>query len=205
MDWSSLKELFDTWFSVYFFQLVVTVLVVTACLVAIRISKPKLEKGADQSGFKEGSATKAINLVRLISSTVGVLILSAIWGIDLGVILIFASTTLTILGVAFFASWSLLSHVTAYVILLLHPSFRRGTFIRVIDADNYAEGYISELTMFNMKLVTENREIIVYPNNLLLGRPSIINPRDRLDGVGKLRSAIPVVEDKKLPESVSSI
>jgi hypothetical protein len=35
-------------------------------------------------------------------------------------------------------------------------------------------------------LVTENREVIVYPNNLLLGRPALINPRDRLYGVGKL-------------------
>ena len=68
----------------------------------------------------------------------------------------------------------------------MHPSFRRGTFVRVIDIDNYAEGYISELTVFNTVLLTENREVIVYPNNLLLGRPALINPRDRLNGVGKL-------------------
>ena len=55
-----------------------------------------------------------------------------------------------------------------------------------IDVDNYAEGYISELSLFNTKLLTESREIIIYPNNLLLGRPALINPRDRLYGVGKL-------------------
>jgi hypothetical protein len=65
------------------------------------------------------------------------------WGIEFDSVFLFASTTLTLLGVALFASWSLLSNVAAYFVILLHPSFRRGTFVRVIDFDNYAEGYIS--------------------------------------------------------------
>ena len=28
----------------------------------------------------------------------------------------------------------------------------------------------------------------MYPNSLLLGRPALVNPRDRLAGIGKLRS-----------------
>jgi small-conductance mechanosensitive channel len=103
-------------------------------------------------------------------------------------VFVFASTTLTLLGVALFASWSLLSNVTAYFVILLNPSFRRGTFVRIIDVDNYSEGYISELSLFSTKLVTESREVIIYPNNLLLGRPTLINPRDRLHGIGKLPS-----------------
>ncbi|MFK7864597.1 MAG: mechanosensitive ion channel domain-containing protein, partial [Pseudohongiellaceae bacterium] len=148
-----------------------------------------LQESAEEGGFKNGAATQATNIVRAISSTVGLLLLAIVWGVDFGAIMLFASTTLTLLGVALFASWSILSNITACVILLLHPAFRRGTFIRVIDADNYVEGYVSELTLFNTKLVTESREVIYYPNNLLLGKPSIINPRDRLEGVGKLKPA----------------
>ena len=58
----------------------------------------------------------------------------------------------------------------------MHPSFKCGTFIHVIDVDSYAERYISELSLFNTKPVKESRELIIYPNNLLLGRPAIINP-----------------------------
>jgi len=106
--------------------------------------------------------------------------------VEITSLLVFAGTALTLLGVALFASWSLLSNITAYFILLLHPTFRRGTFVRIIDADNYVEGYIADLGLFNMRLITESREAIVYPNNLVLGRPCLVNPRDRLDGVGKL-------------------
>ncbi|MEO7781150.1 MAG: mechanosensitive ion channel domain-containing protein, partial [Candidatus Nitrotoga sp.] len=96
-------------------------------------------------------------------------------------------------GVALFASWSLLSNVTAYFILLSQPSFQRGNYIRIIDVDNSVEGYIAELNLFSTKLLTENREIIVYPNNLLLVRPTVVNPKNRLSGIGKLP------QNKELP------
>lgn len=187
MECSSFACSLEFWLSANLFRLLTTSAVLAFYLIAVRITKPRLRESADEGGFKEDAANQATNIVRAISSTFGVLVIAIVWGIDFGAIMLFASTTLTLLGVALFASWSILSNVTACVILLLHPAFRRGTFIRVIDADNYAEGYISELTLFNTKLVTENREVIYYPNNQLLGRPSIINPRDRLDGVGKLK------------------
>ncbi|MGB1582031.1 MAG: mechanosensitive ion channel domain-containing protein, partial [Nevskiales bacterium] len=77
-------------------------------------------------------------------------------------------------------------NITAYVVLLLHKSYRRGNFVRVIDFDNYIEGYIAEVNVFNTRLITEAREVIIYPNNLLISRPTIINPRSRLQGVGKI-------------------
>jgi len=71
-------------------------------------------------------------------------------------------------------------------LLLANKSFRRGDFIRVINLDNYVEGYISEINLFNTKLISENREIIIYPNNLLVAFPTIINPKDRFSIVGKI-------------------
>lgn len=185
MDFFNLTAIYQ-WFDTNIIQMSVTAFVVILYLILDSFSTPRLEEGADQGRFKEGSATRAIRIARLFTGSIGVLVLALIWGIEFHSVFIFASTALTLLGVALFASWSLLSNVTAYFIILLHPSFRRGTFVRVIDIDNYAEGYISELTLFNTKLVTENREVIVYPNNLLLGRPALINPRDRFYGIGKL-------------------
>lgn len=175
-----------SWFTDRSIQLAITLIVIGLYFLLDRLSAPRIEQGVDQGRFKDGVAARAIRIVRVVAGFVGLMMLIIIWGIEIGSLLIFASTALTLLGVALFASWSLLSNVTAYFVLLLHPSYRRGTFVRIIDFDNYAEGYISELTFFNTKLITENREVIVYPNNLLLGRPTIVNPRDRLDGVGKI-------------------
>lgn len=189
MNFATLTNDFLGWVLNNGFRVLVTVAVLVAYLVLDRINTPKIEEGVDQSRFKEGSANKAIQLARAITGLFGVLFLFLIWGLDFSSVFIFASTTITLLGVALFASWSLLSNVTAYFILLLQPSFRRGHYIRIIDTDNYVEGYIAELNLFNMKLVTENREVIVYPNNLLLARPIVVNPKNRFSGIGKLPSS----------------
>ncbi|MFT5098406.1 MAG: small-conductance mechanosensitive channel [Planctomycetaceae bacterium] len=184
-------NLIDTtyqWVAVNATTIGITVSIVILYLALDRFSTPKLVEGADHGGFKEGSALKAIRIARLLTGFIGLLVMALTWGIEFDAVFVFASTTLTLLGVALFASWSLLSNVTAYFVILLNPSFRRGTFVRIIDVDNYSEGYISELSLFSTKLVTESREVIIYPNNLLLGRPTLINPRDRLHGIGKLPS-----------------
>ena len=187
MESSSIEVFLSSLVNDYGLQLGVTLSLLVVYLLIVRFTKPRIEEGADQGRFKDSAASDAFNLIRMFYSVFALLVLALIWGFDFRSVVIFTTTTLTLLGVALFASWSILSNITAYFVLLLHPSYRRGTFIRVIDVDNYAEGYIAELTPFNTKLVTENREVILYPNNLLLGRPSLINPRDRLDGVGKLR------------------
>ena len=177
------------WFAEHFLQLGISVLVLILYIAVDRFSAPRLEESADSSRLKSDSARKAIQVARGIIGLFGLLLLVVIWGVDFGSVAILATTAITLLGVALFASWSLLSNVTAYFILLLHPSLKRGSFVRILDADNYVEGTISELTLFNIKLVTDNRELVVYPNNLILGRPVIVNPRDRLAGVGKLVSS----------------
>lgn len=186
MDFSLNNFSIYQWMSTHITELVITVLIAVIYIILDRFSTPKLKKGADQSHLIDGGATKAIRIARLVTGFVGLVVIVLVWGIEFNSVLIFATTALTLLGVAFFASWSLLSNVTAHFVLLLQPSFQRGTFIRIIEADNYTEGYISELNLFNTTLVTENKEVIVYPNNLLLGRQALINPSDRLSGVGKL-------------------
>jgi small-conductance mechanosensitive channel len=179
----------EQWIDQHTWQLLVTLGLLALYILLDRLASPRLAEGAENSRLKSESVRKAVRTARVITAVFGLLILTIVWGLDIGSVIIFATTAITLLGVALFASWSILSNVTAYFILVLHPSFRRGNFIRVFEADNYAEGYISDVMLFSTKLVTEDREIIVYPNNQLLGRPAVINPRDRLNGVGKLPPA----------------
>ena len=186
MQPATVIESLAAWGQQHTLQLLVTLSIIIVYVVVDRLSAPRIAKGADEGGFKEVAGNRAIRIARTMTGLVGLLVLGLVWGIEFGSVLLFAGTALTLLGVALFASWSVLSNVTAYFILLLRPTFSRGTFIRIIDVDNYAEGYITDVTPFSVTLITENREIIVYPNNLVLGRPTLINPRDRLNGVGKL-------------------
>ncbi|MEL6302811.1 MAG: mechanosensitive ion channel domain-containing protein [Pseudomonadota bacterium] len=182
MDFSGLEH----WATTNWVKLATTLVVLVIYVVIDRFSTPRIEAQADHSRLKEDATDRTVRLARFITALAGGLILAMVWGVEVGSLMVIAGTALTLLGVALFANWSLLSNVTAYFILLLHPSFRRGTFVRLLEGDNYVEGYIADLNFFSTRMLTENRETIVYPNNLVLGRTALINPRDRLNGVGKL-------------------
>ncbi|MEE4192567.1 MAG: mechanosensitive ion channel family protein [Halieaceae bacterium] len=191
MDFPDLGARLVNWASSNSWQLAVTATLLVIYFLLDRLAAPRIAGGAEESRLKSDSITKAVRTARVIVAIFGLLILTIVWGFDLGSLMIFATTAITLLGVALFASWSILSNVTAYFILLLHPSYKRGNFIRVFEADNYVEGYISDVMLFSTRLVTEQREVVVYPNNLILGRPALVNPRDRLQGVGKMTPPAP--------------
>jgi small-conductance mechanosensitive channel len=167
-------------------HILLTALVVGAFLLVERAITPKIEKSADEGNFKPDSTNQAKTLIRLVAVLIGLLLLALIWGIKFSSVLLFSTTMLTLLGVALFAQWSILSNVTAFFALLMHPNIKRGNFVRVLDLDNYIEGYVAELKLFNVRLITENREVIIYPNNQLLSRPIVVNPRSRWDCIGKI-------------------
>ncbi|MEZ5650845.1 MAG: mechanosensitive ion channel [Burkholderiaceae bacterium] len=167
-------------------SLAITLIVIVAYWLLDRFSTPRIIESADHSRLKLSSVSRGVYAARSLFGLVALLVLLGVWGVNLHSLVLFATTSLTLLGAALFASWSVLSNVTAYFILLFDPQFQRGNFVRVLDLDNYIEGYIADLTLLKIKLITERREIVMYPNNLILSRPVVINPRERLAGIGKL-------------------
>lgn len=177
------------WAASHTIELIVTSVLLVSYIILDLLTAPQLEAGAEHGGFKGASAARTVRAARTIALIVCLLLLAIIWGVQLSAVFVFATTTLTLLGVALFAQWSLISNITAYFILTLHPSFARGNYIRVMDGDNYVEGVIADLNLFSTKLISDSREIILYPNILLLGRPAQINPKERMPSVGKITAA----------------
>ncbi len=197
MDWG-IPEPTAMWISQYSIQAAASAAALVLYVLIIRIVFPVIQKGITRGKFKSDTAPKALRVVRIISGIITATALLIIWGFDFGGLLLVTTSIITLTGIALFASWSILSNVTAYIVLIMHQSYRRGNFVRVIDADNYIEGYIAEVNVFNTRLITEARETIIYPNNLLIMRPTIINPRSRLQGIGKTTDRPP------LPEAVQT-
>ncbi|MEX0902633.1 MAG: mechanosensitive ion channel domain-containing protein [Pseudohongiellaceae bacterium] len=194
-----------TWATNNLFSLIATFVVCIVYVIVLRYVRPRLEQGVERSQLQGNALQKAKGSIVLIIATLSVVVLLFIWGIDFSGILVLSTGLLTLTGVALFASWSMLSNITAFFILLIHQSFRRGNFIRIIEMDNYVEGYISEINLFSTKLISEQREIINYPNNLLISRPVIINPRAHFQTVGKTTDLLPALLDSEAsPPSASS-
>lgn len=111
-----------------------------------------------------------IKYVSVGHSVLLVIALILIWGVpfqDIGVVL---SSVFAVIGVALFASWSILSNITAGVILFFTYPFKIGDKVRILDKDlpEPLECVIEDIRAFYVYLRTTNGELITYPNNLLL-------------------------------------
>jgi len=101
--------------------------------------------------------------------------LSLIWGVnfkDLGVLL---SSIFAVIGVALFAQWSILSNITAGVIIFLSYPFKIGNTIRIMDkeisdTEDLSQNVfvIEDIRAFHLYLRKKNGEILTYPNSLVL-------------------------------------
>lgn len=178
---------FLEWLALYKLNIILSFAAIVIYLILRRLAIPKIEVFVERDGLKDTALAKAITTLSLLSAVLTIAVILFIWGFDFKGLLALSTSIVALIGAALFASWSILSNVTAFFILLAHRSYRRGNFVRILDADNFTEGYIAEINLFNTKLISENREVVIYPNNLLISRPTIINPKDRFSSVGKIQ------------------
>ena len=114
------------------------------------------------------------------------LVILTIWGVDYRGLLIFASSILAVIGVALVAQWSLLSNITASIIIFFSFPARIGDEVEVVDGNNVIKGTIAEINVFQILLTDEKGNTILYPTNLILQRPvRKLNPENKTRKVNK--------------------
>ena len=93
-----------------------------------------------------------------------------IWNIKFRDVGIAFASVFTIVGVALFASWSILSNITAGVVLFFSFPFKIGDRVKIMDKDIEGEEpyLIEDIRAFHVNLRKENGELLVYPNNLMM-------------------------------------
>jgi len=177
---------FLAWLTQYQSNVVWSGLVLLIYLAMSRKLLPKLETNIVKSKLKSNSAIKGLFAARVIVSTVSLALLLLAWGIDFSGLLVLSTSIITVTGVALFASWSLISNITAYFILLTNVAYCRGNYVRILDGDNFIEGVIADVGPFSTRLLTAERETLMYPNNLILTRPVLLNPKEKWGAMGKV-------------------
>ena len=172
--------------SVYKVSILFTLLIVVAQVSVLKILLPKIEDNIEQSRLKPESLSKARKSAIAITVGISFSLITFVWGFDIKGLMTVSASAIALLGVALFAGWSIISNVTAFFLLIFHQSFKRGNFVRIISGENYIEGYIAEINLFNTRLISETKEIIIYPNTQLILNPAVINPKARYSVVGKI-------------------
>lgn len=107
-------------------------------------------------------------ILNLIIGAVSTVLIFIVWGVDQKELLLFISSFLTVLGIAFFAQWSLLSNITSSLILFVNHPAKVGDTILILDKDFPSEGIIREIGVFFIHIETTPGETITVPTSLFL-------------------------------------
>ena len=156
-----------------FFQLYQTELLGTViCLLIFYLIRfivvKSIKRIAKRSQLNLLRTRMVVRYVAMILALINLSIIILIWGVPLERLGVVISSTFAVIGVALFATWSILSNVTAGIILFFYYPFKIGDRIRILDKDFPDEATILDIKAFNVILIKDNGEMLTYPNNLLL-------------------------------------
>ena len=101
----------------------------------------------------EARIFQIIQVINILINFVCVVALAIIWGVQPQNMLVAVSSIFAVIGVALFAQWSILSNITAGIIL---------------DKDTPIEATIENVLTFHTYLRTMDGEQIIIPNSLFL-------------------------------------
>lgn len=148
---------------VYSFAGILLILILRSFLIGL------VKKFAIKYQKLETRTKLVIKHINLASIFTMLLIIFMIWGIDFQDIGIVFSSVFAVIGVAFFAQWSILSNVTSGLIMFFTFPFKIGDRIKIHDKDFTTETLsIEDIRTFQLVLRTDDGALLTYPNSLIL-------------------------------------
>jgi small-conductance mechanosensitive channel len=143
-----------------------------AAFVVLALVKFTVRKVARRYGAIMGKPRERVRHVRkIIGAMLNVLfvfVIAAVWGVKPQNLVVTLSSALAFFGVAMFAQWSVLSNITAGVVMFFSAPYHVGDAIRIIDKDVPLEAKIEKIGAFYTNLRTDGGELVILPNNLFL-------------------------------------
>ncbi len=155
------------------------ILVILTLLLRVIVSKA-VKRYAKTSHILEHRTNLVVKYTSIFISVLFILALSIIWGVETKDVIVTVSSVITVIGVALFAQWSILSNITSGIILLFSFPFKIGDNIQIHDKDFPIEAEILDIRAFHTLLISSDGVEISYPNNLLMqkGVSIIKHPRE---------------------------
>ena len=114
-----------------------------------------------------------------------------ILGLGYGEVSLFLSSAFAVIGVALFAQWSILSNVTASMVIFFSFPYRVGDVIKVTDPDFDLSGTVEEISLFHVLIRNRQGNLITYPNSLILQKPVFKLDRGNTEFPQKITASAP--------------
>lgn len=153
--------------SAFWIRILITLGILAGCWAGAVVLRRLTQRVANRQGYSRGRITHVKAMINIGATALAVLLLAAFWGFRQNLV-VFASSVFALIGVALFASWSILSNVTAALVLYFTAPFLVDDRIRILDGDNTVTGRVRQMGMIFLSLEDDDGHIYTLPNNLVL-------------------------------------
>lgn len=150
------------------YKIIGSIIVTLTGLLLRFITSQSLRKIRIKFDFQKSRMIVIYKIITFLIYCTILVLIAFIWGVDEKQLIIYISSFLTILGIAFFAQWSLLSNITAGLILFINYPVKIGDTITILEKDNNTTGEIIDIGAFFITLKTNDNEMITIPNSVVL-------------------------------------
>ena len=160
----------------YLIEEIITLITLVTYFISKALTVKIVRRFAKSNEVLEHRANLVIKYINLLIGFLALFIIIITWGVKKEQILLFISSIFAVVGVASFAQWSILSNITAGIVLFFSYPFKIGDKIRIHDKDFPIEAEIEDIKAFYILLKSNEGELITFPNNLLMQKGiSIVN------------------------------
>ncbi len=163
-------------------QILITVILLIIVLVLNSLSKRAIRRFGKTSAINMNNRKIIFYLSNLFFYGLAIVVITLIWGVNLQEFSVFISSTLAVVGIGFVAQWSILSNLTASVILFFSHPLRLGDRVRVMDKDFDWTGKVEDISGFYLFMRTDDGRKISIPTNLVIQKGiEILQPDEVVD------------------------
>ena len=173
MKFNEFIEPLKGWMNDHGVELIISLAVIILFLISRNVVKRLVLRHAQKNNFEKSRVLYVRKITGFINVLIFAMFLGLTWQVSLSGLSLYLASIFTVVGVALFAHWSILSNVTASVILYFFFPYKIGSKIRIQDGENSVEGMIVDIKMFYMDIELEDGRRASYPNNLAIQKASM--------------------------------
>lgn len=149
-------------------RLIETLIAITSFFLLRFVVVKLLEKIQNRYNYSKYRIRPILKFINLFIFLTLLIVLLAIWGIEQSNLLTFITSVLTVIGIALFAQWSILSNISSAIIIFVSHPVKLGESVSIFDKDFDINGKVSDIGLFYVILKTDKNEKVMIPNNIFL-------------------------------------
>ena len=137
-----------------YFEIVISIIIFVLISLIRAFFRSLIKKQARKYDLDLRQRKYANKFFNFVLAIVLFVCLGIIWDVSVKGLSIYFASIFTIIGVALFANWSILSNITSSVILFFNSPFKIGSKIKIIDKEDSIEGTVMDITFFSIQIKT---------------------------------------------------